>query len=469
MSNPLLRGRLAGANPHRLPLHPGFWKRQPVFLLILAGSAAMLWGLAPFTYSFGEGIWGLLPLPVQLLALWGVAITARSLAGLEVDSALVDEIEARGAAYLVDVKSERGVTIELVRLEGRLVPNNPSTPLRGPIRLVQHVCKEAADRRFESAGNLVQPYRDEALEDVFRLQNLQKIALWLGILGTFVGLLVALQERAVGAPDGDELLRMVDEMYGGLFISFTASVAGLEVAIILGFLVMLLRKRHEGYLTSLEAAALTVLSVARHCINRDEVLAELTQVSSVVRDLGTRVHTHTTVMGEALMKVREQLGNQNERLEAGMQRLAAARGEFNGFLDELGDGQRAFLDDLRTLFQTASFRDFTQALETGVAQAGTEVSARLEGFSADNKTQLAAVAAAVEGLTQAVDSQSQALTRAVEALGTRLADTGVTMDLRRLSGNISELNHSLERLGAGPAWPQRIRELLTGWLRPRRV
>lgn len=69
------------------------------------------------------------------------------------------------------------------------------------IRLFQRICKEAKDRNFESSIYLVQPYREEFMEKVHEITNLQRIALRLGIFGTFLGLILAISQLATFQQD----------------------------------------------------------------------------------------------------------------------------------------------------------------------------------------------------------------------------------------------------------------------------
>jgi biopolymer transport protein ExbB/TolQ len=362
VEDPGWRRAVAGADPRALVWQPRFWRGQLPLGTILLGSAVLLRVLAPYTYSWSDGWSGYLSVAVQLLAVWGVVICVQGLATLDVDTALAAEMEARGSEYLVSLRSGTRARVDLDEAERTIAPSNPASPTPAPVRLFQQIIKEARDRRFESGGILTQPYREEALEDIFRLQNLQKIALWLGILGTFVGLLVALQRADLGTTsDPEGLARMVQEMYGGLFISFTASVAGLEVAIILGFLLLVVRKRQERYFAVLESAVVTLLSVARHAVNRDDFLAEFSQVNAAMRELSGRVYEQTQETSEGLQGVHRRLEAQNARIDTGLAKLVETRGEFDGFLRQIGETEREFIADLRRVFHAASFKDFGAA------------------------------------------------------------------------------------------------------------
>lgn len=412
------RRRVAGTDPARWVLHPEFWRHQPAFVATLGLSLLGMVFLAPYTYS-GEA--GLVSLFVQAFVVWGVVIAARGLAATDVALALVGEMEERGSTYLRGLVGKGESPMDLDRLEGALVPHNTALPTPAPIRIFQQVCKEARDRRFESAATLVQPYRDEATEDLFRLQNLQKIALWLGILGTFVGLLIALRESDVSASgSGDMLATLVQQMYGGLFVSFTASVAGLEVAIVLSLVLLLLRKRQELCFAQMESATVTLLSAARHAINHDDFIYEFTQVNTTVRDLSNRVYEQTRDITERLRGVESRLHDQNERIDAGLERLAGAGNEFERFLREASKAEQQFLGDLAELFEAASFRDLACTLREGTREVGEQVAGRLDGIASRSARQMEAFDASVQELATAVRDQSAGFTASVDRLETEV-------------------------------------------------
>ena len=488
------RRKVAGTDPGEWIASPDFWRGQPAFLVTLATSVVGVMVMAPFTYS---GVSSLLSLFVQGLALWGVVVAARALAALDVDLALVGELEERGCSYLGDIAAQGGGYVELTRLERRLVPQNPAVPPPGPIRLFQQICKEARDRRFESASTLVQPYRDEAIEAVFQLQNLQKIALWLGILGTFLGLLIALRESGAGAPGTSDaaLNGLVQQLYGGLFVSFTASVAGLEVAIILGFVLLLLRKRQELYFEQLETTVVTLLSAARHSINRDDFMVEFSQVNTAVRDLANRINEQTKALTDRLNGVDSRLQEQNQRIDTGLERLAGARGEFERFLREVSDTEHEFIGDLAELFEAASFKDLARAIRDGAQEAGEQLSERLDKITSRSTAQLETFNTSVQDLASAVEAQSRdfaasvdALKREVAAASTqnaqvvRTACDRLSADVAQrrserlftdsgfdlLATRVAELNRSIGRLVSSR--PRGMRELLAsivplGWRR----
>jgi hypothetical protein len=406
MNNPGLRRAVAGASPNLLLANPSFWLRQKAFLTITGLSALALYILAPYTYEFAQG-WVFLTIAVQLLALWGAITSAKSLARLEVESAIACDMELKGMEYLRVIKAGQRERLDLIQLEEAIPPNNPSNPPPAMIRLFQHICKEAKDRKFESSVTLTQPYREEPLEDLFRLQNLQKIALWLGILGTFVGLLLALQAGDLKVSHNSAvLLDIVNRMFDDLFISFSASLAGLEVAVILGFYLLVLRKKQETYFKLMESAAVTMLSLARNSINKDDFIMEFNQINTTVGDLANRVREQTKVLSSSLAGVQKQVKAQTDQIQAGITNLSSAGLQFDGFLQQVSDTQKKFVEDVRGVYQAISLKNLGPLLQESVIKTGEQITGSLGANVSQVANQLSRFNSSIEALSANLQGQS---------------------------------------------------------------
>jgi hypothetical protein len=474
-SAPLLRQRLACTPPRSLLLRPDFWLRQRSLLAATAAFLVTLVILAPHTYASAGG-WEWLSVIVHLLAMWGTLGTARALAVLEVERAIIGEVERRGTAYLREVKGGQRSRIDLDYLEAAMLPSNPSDPPPAMIRLFQHICKEARDRRFESSVHVMQPYREEPLDDLFKLQNLQKIVLWLGILGTFIGLLLAIGAADV---DGGDFGAVVKEMFDGLVISFSASLAGLQAAVYLGVLLLILRRAHEIYYKQMESAVVTMLSLARNSINKDEYLAEFAQIRETVDSLTDTVHAHA-----------KEIQAQTEEIRIGMSRLAEAKSQFEGFLRQIGDVQNAFIADIRGVYDTISLRQLSETLHATLASSTRLVGSQLELSTQQVVNRLGDFNTSVDALAKALETQARAQTEtagrlssqiatannesitASRAIVTRLQDLQsrdnssigvIRRDLQDLSQRLNALTTTIERVGRVPTGPRSLRDLIA-WL-----
>jgi methyl-accepting chemotaxis protein len=472
------RQLVATHSPARLLHLRLFWGSQVGFVAVIVVASLFLMILAPYTYAPAGG-WEWLVALVQAIAVWGAVITARGLATVQVDNAIVDEIEAKGTALLQDLKSRRRARIDLDELVLEVLPGNPTQPPPAMIRLFQHILKEARDRRFESSVNVMQPYREEPLEDIFRLQNLQKVALWLGILGTFIGLLLAMQ-----AADLSQLLtegkfiQLVQKMFSGMIVSFSASLAGLQVAVILGVFLLLLRHRQEPYFKDMETATVTMLSLARNALNKDEFLSELNQVTTSVTTLSDRVHQQA----HELARTHQRIAEQTEHIGTGMTSIAEASVAFDGFLQRIGDTQNQFIDDIRNVYDMISLSRLGEAVQSSVGRAGQLMSDQvsvatkaIENRLQDFNTAVSDFGEALllqatetsetsKKLREQISASTNENTAAVRAVVRQMQeilvrDNKSTVNVRNemldLSRRIGELSRAIERIESLPPPPTR--------------
>jgi methyl-accepting chemotaxis protein len=457
-----LRQRLPATAPHALLRLPEFWQTQRAFLAVVAVAVLSFFVLRSYTYASSGG-WQLMSAVVQSLAVWGAIITARGLAVLAVEEALVVEIERRGSEYLRDIKSGQRSRIDLDVLEQTMVPNNPSTPPPAMIRLFQHICKEAKDRKFESSVNIMQPYREEPLDDIFKLQNLQKIALWLGILGTFIGLLLA-----IGSADlsGGDFMEVVRKMFNGLAVSFSASLAGLQVAVILGMFLLVLRNEQERYFKQMESAVVTMLSLARNAINKDDFFVEFSQVRDTVDALTDTVHSQT-----------QEIKRQTEEIAGGLHRLAEARSNLDRFIQQMAEAQSDFIGEVKAIYDTISLNSLTDRLKENLDRASRLMGDKMEIGTTLIANRLVDFNRSIEGLSKALEAQARSFnTSTLESAGAMKAvvtkiqelsarDAGATHSVRsemlELSNRIGALARSIEKIERVAPRQRTIREVLT--------
>jgi hypothetical protein len=476
VATPLLaRQRFARSAPGDLLKRPDFWLRQWRLVLPVALFVITSIFLAPHTFVRAGG-WEWLSVAVQLLAVGGAFVTARSLATLDVEHAIVIEIERKGADYLRDLKTQQRTRIDLDDLERTMMPSNPTDPAPAMIRLFQHIIKEARDRRFESSVQVMQPYREETLEDVFKLQNLQKIALWGGIFGTFIGLLHAITQATV---KNIEFITIVSRMFEGLRISFSASLAGLEVAVFLGWFLLVLRKQQEAYFKQMESAVVTMLSLARNTINKDEYLAEFNQIRETVGSLTETVHGHA-------LEIKEQ----TEQIRIGMARLGEAKANFDGFLKQLSEAQDTFIGDIRNLYDTISLKNLCDNLRATLTEATQLMGSRLDVALHQINTRLTDFNTVVVKLSRSLEVQAKESSGTAEKLAAQISTANnenitanraivariqelqakdtttigvVRSDLQELTRKLAALTAAVERVGHVATGPRSFRDFLA-WL-----
>jgi hypothetical protein len=467
---------VAESSPNELLFRGRFWISQGRFLIICIASLIAFLLLAPYTYNDVKGF-VFLTILIHSLALWSAFLTIKSIAKLEVERAILSVIEKKASELLRALKGRQVLALELDSLEERILPDNNSTPPPAMIRLFQHICKEARDRKFESSVSVVQSYREEPLEDVFKLQNLQKIALWLGILGTFIGLMLAIREGNLSNLKAmDNFAEIVRNMFDDLFVSFSASLAGLEVAVVLGFFLLLLRKKQEAYFKLMESSVTTMLSLARNALNRDDFQAEFSQASTAMTQLNDTLSVQTSVLSNRLDALQKQIIHQNEQINTGLEKLMTTSQQFDGFLNSVSDAQKQFIDDVRIVYDAVSLKNLGTTLQETIVQAGNHISDVIKPNVFLVSTQLAEFNNAVASLNGTLVSQSQVaehigkienqikeqgassvsamrdirsqLASGIKSAGTPTTPQVSKTDMQELSRGISILNRKLNDLGS---------------------
>lgn len=334
----------AKASPGQLIRTLFFWKDQYKFLFIIMVSFAAFGVLFSTTYPRFH-ISMAITIIIHLLGLYAIYRASRTLAKIEIEHAVIDVVEDKAE------QNDGSTSLELPELEKNILPVNPHKEQPAMIRLFRHICKEAKDRRFESSVIVIQPYREESAGDIFQVENIKKMALHLGILGTFIGLILALFELGAHSR-GAFSLDSLDPLFHSLYISFSTSIAGLEVSVFVGAMTMLIGKRQQHYFQKMEDTVLTMLSLARKAINTDNLFSEFNQVRHSIDQLNGRVDEQT-----------QKVSAQTHQIQQGINKLAAAGTQFDGFLNQISDSQKAFIDDIKGIYDIISLNNITKKLE----------------------------------------------------------------------------------------------------------
>jgi len=368
---------IAESSPDELLINPFFWfKKQRGFLGVLfMGIFIAVFVFYKYTYSAFDSllsnISNIFNLCIHSVGIWGIFITAKAIARVEVERAIANEIIKKGKREL-----DKVVQPELSELE-EILPSNTSTPSLAMLRLFRHICEEAKNLRFESSIDVVEPYRDESLESLFTITNIQKIALRAGILGTFIGLIEAIMQLS-SLNDNQSSIDTIVTLSKALFISFSTSVAGLEVTIILGFLIMILRKHQENYFSDMESSVIVILRLARKANNDDKsILGDLAQLDSTIANLGSKLSVNTSAIQYSIDTVLKGIKAQTTEIDAGIQQIKQTKVEFDKFISEIGRVQYKFIGEVKEIYDDLSLKTFKDDIKNGILFAGQTVANRI--------------------------------------------------------------------------------------------
>lgn len=375
MKQILSRYKIASSSPQNLTKNPLFWLNSQIdFIFVLLLAILTLIAFFRYTYSQGSTISNVFNFLIHCLGIWGVVVTAIAIATVEINRAIANETKEQGEDGL---RKKRKV--DLSKLEENYLPTNRTEPALAMTRLFRHVCNEAKNLRFESSINIVEPYRDESLDSLFTITNIQKIALRAGIFGTFIGLLEAIIQ--LSQIDSEVTpIEAIKNLSGALFISFSTTIAGLEVAILLGFLLMILRKRQEKYFRDMESSVEVILLLARNADNDDQsrILGELAKVESVVEQLGKRFYENTQEIQRSISAVLERIGEQTNEIQKGMEQIKQTKVDFDRFINEISEVQNNFIEEVKEIYSELSLKSFRDDIKNGIVFAGQTISSKLD-------------------------------------------------------------------------------------------
>lgn len=354
-----------------------YWLQfQKPFIFVLIIAVIIVFLFARYTYnpfdSYASSLSNLFNLSIHAIGIFGVITTAKAIATVEIEKGIANKIRIEGEDYLRLLKSGQGSRLDLSKMEETFLGDKIKPTLAMP-RLFRHICKEAENLKFESSLDVIEPYRDESIESIFAITNIQKLALRAGILGTFIGLLEAISQLA---KTQENPLEVISNLSASLFISFSTSVAGLEVAILLGVLIMLLRKQQDVYFRDMETSVEVILSSVRNANNDNQsfILGELAQLSGLIEQLGIKIYEHTKEVKLSINVAQTRMNEQTNVIEKGIQQLKQAKSEFDEFIGEVSQVQKNFIGEVTTVYHQLSLKEFQDGIQNSIISAGNNVS-----------------------------------------------------------------------------------------------
>ncbi|MEK8016136.1 MAG: hypothetical protein VSS75_004650 [Candidatus Parabeggiatoa sp.] len=402
----------ATCSPNSLLTNMTFWVKHGWFIVILLVSMMAFYYLVPLTYPKSDGLLAHLSIVIHILALWGIGLAITVLTKIQVEQAFATYMKNETEVKLRGIKSGEKSRISLEKLEEQL-PSNPTPKLAMP-RLFQHIIDEARDHRFESSVITMQPYREESIGNILKLQKLQKIALQLGILGTFIGLILALSQLSL-----DSAILEQKSLIDSLHISFSCIIAGLEVVAILEFLIMVALQKQDAYFQTMESATDAMISLAQNAINEDHFLTGFKQVENAINQLNDQVVDQT-----------KEIGLQTNEMRQGMFRLAESKAQFNLFLDNIQQSQQHFVKEMMAVYDIFSpetiSHQLQQSLEKAVDQISNTFNEKLEP-SLDKITAMNLSIREVHNVLQTLENKLKEQNKQLEQVNKELSLAGSTL------------------------------------------
>ncbi|MGF1729012.1 hypothetical protein [Photobacterium kasasachensis] len=255
----------------------------------------------------------------------------------------------------------------------------------------------------------------------------QQVALRVGILFTFVGLLIGLEPVASMFQGSGDQRQAIGELISGLTVAFGTSIAGLGAALMIQFLVTLVDKEYGRTTRQLESAWMDLGHVLSFIRLEGDLPANVDRLSDEIERHRENVNVHTRNLIEQVEKLLEEGREQRQIVAQTYQKLDANQYA----IDTLGQAHEAHLKELCAL--TGNIKSYesrwNSTLNDALAQADElgrerndklikQVSSSVDNLSRSMEQSLASIKTELNGAQQvtpeALVSTFQVLTERLE-------------------------------------------------------
>lgn len=240
-------------------------------------------------------------------------------------------------------------------------------------RLISRILDDAEDYIYDERESILAPYRQQLHQQLKRFESLQSYALRLGILGTFIGLILAISELAgmvnfsapaspneVGQTRSEMFVSLSSQLFDAMKFAFGTSVAGLSVSLLVAILTVYLNRKLKSVINSCEDAASIVISLARKSTYEDKgILSSFAQIKNVIEIQTEEVQSQ---VGKAMVEmnfVKDTIHRQNQSLEDGIEVLSKMQTQWQSYVGIMRKHQSEMVD-----LQKSQIEDFTKATES---------------------------------------------------------------------------------------------------------
>jgi hypothetical protein len=416
----------------------------PSILVLFVASIIITLFLSPYIWarelSFFAVVSNLLNLGIYGVGVWGGYVALIAIARMEIEIATASTIVSR-------IREETDTSVlELDKLPEKFVPQNATVPALTTRRLFEHICREARNMRYDSALNVIQPFYEECSESLLEVMSLQKLALRSGIFATFLGLLLALKEL----PNWStlDITELLGRFGGVLLISFSGSVVGLQVAIVLGVLLLMLRKKQNLYYQKLVETAEWSLDTVRDAKkdNSDVIISELSDVRKSIADLMDRLYDHGERIAGVITGTTVSIRSQSEVIAEGIEALKQSKVSYQDLLNEVSGAQRQFIEEIREAYKNLSLDRFRREMKDGIVEAGSLIADTLKSTESSIEEQSAVIVNTSTDFVTATSNLSAFLEQINASQEKFIQNIEKAQDLSPILSSSKELKQSLGQL-----------------------
>jgi len=280
-----------------------------------------------------------------------VKTIADTLARIEVEHAYARRMEVK-CEEVTNERPNKKYEGNLENIEKFLVENTHYDSAM--YRMFGYVHSEAKNRQFHSTYSTTQLYREECEMLFDKAASYQRSVLQLGILGTFIGLIISFSKFNNIKIDDN----VFKEIIGTLQYAFSTSIIGLVAAIILGVILLFLQKKKEQYFIDMEKTASSFTSVVYSAKNTSTDY-------KVFRNVSDAINLNTV----ELSKQQKQIKGLTKSIKAGMNALNLKSEEFDSFLKNISKAELSYLEKMQRIYDVLSPQTISEELNTKLKEA----------------------------------------------------------------------------------------------------
>ena len=345
------------------------------------------------------------------------------------------------------------------------------------LKVSLRMLRDAEDHIYEHRDALLRSYREEIGADLEAVEDIQVTSLRFGILGTFVGLVLALKSMAQdtfsgpgtspaelsGTAGNDDFLRFSNELLTALGVSFGTSVAGLVVAASITFLIMFARKQRNDLFAVADDMVSSLLSLARRATYQQKgLLSSFAQMQGSMERVERKMQDEVRTASLHLNEAGERILAQTEAIQTGLEKLGevqthwgdfltslkaghdaslalsseqreAAQESFAGFLDKLESRESQFIGDFAETLDALSVEKLSRGINDSAKTAFDDLSEQLSEDAGQLRSELVANTKAQAALADEVLRSSEQLSSFVNRMS----------DVQPLAGALEETSDAL--------------------------
>ncbi|TQF67555.1 hypothetical protein [Pseudoalteromonas luteoviolacea] len=311
--------------------------------------------------------------------------------------------------------------------------------------MVQQLVKNASEMRRDS-DIASQVFIRKLVPFKTAVQVPQQVALRLGILFTFIGLLIGLEPVASMFQGAGGQREAIGELISGLTIAFGTSIAGLGAALMIQILVTLVDKEYARTTGQLESAWMDLGHVLSFVRLEGDLPANVDRLSDEIERHRENVNVHTRNLIEQVEKLVDEGVEQRQIVAQTHQKLDINQHA----IDTLGKAHEAHLQEFQTLTEILKSYEVRLSASLGEAIEQANKAGR------DRNDQL--IAQVSESINSLNGSMEQSLS-ALRAELSSIKQTGPDPLIETFQGLANKLEESVKNEGQVKALGQLIDEI----------